>query len=199
MKATTNAYSTTRFTVTLTFLSLALLAAFSGTVDARGCLKMKPPAYMGMSPGPMHYPMYRGMHQGSGYASNKKAKPSVIDVAKRAGSFGTLLTAVEKAGLTALLEGDGPFTLFAPNETAFADLPEGALQELLADKTKLTALLKYHLIAGRVSAADVLTKRSLETVSGQALPTSDLSVIRADIRAGNGIIHVVDKVLLPSG
>jgi uncharacterized surface protein with fasciclin (FAS1) repeats len=139
------------------------------------------------------------MHQGGGHASNKKAKSTVIDVAERAGGFATLLGAVEKAGLTALLEGDGPYTLFAPNETAFADLPEGALQELLADKAKLTALLKYHLIAGHVSAADVLTKRSLETVSGQALPTSDLSVIRADIRAGNGTIHTVDKVLLPSG
>ena len=128
-----------------------------------------------------------------------KGRTTVIDVAKRAGSFATLLTAVDKAGLTALLEGDGPFTLFAPNEAAFADLPDGALQELLADKAKLTALLKYHLVADRVSAADVLTKRTLETASGQELPTSDLSVIRADIRAGNGIIHVVDKVLLPSG
>jgi len=98
-----------------------------------------------------------------------------------------------------LLEGDDPFTLFAPNEAAFADLPDGALQELLADKAKLTALLKYHVVADRVSAADVLTKRTLETASGQELPTSDLGVIRADIRARNGIIHVVDKVLLPSG
>jgi len=197
--ANANTSSNPRLAIALTFLALAVLAAFSGPVDARGCLKMKPPAYMGMPPGPMHHPMYRGMHHGGGYAYNKKAKNSVIDVAKRAGGFATLLTAVDKAGLSALLEGDGPFTLFAPNEAAFADLPEGALQELLADKAKLTALLKYHLVAGRVSAADVLTQRTLETVSGQALPTSDLSVIRADIRAGNGTIHVVDKVLLPSG
>jgi uncharacterized surface protein with fasciclin (FAS1) repeats len=122
-----------------------------------------------------------------------------VDVAKRSGRFVTLFSAVEKAGLTALLEGDGPFTLFAPNEAAFADLPYGALQELLADKVKLTALLKYHLVANRVSAADVLTQRTLETASGQELPTSDLSVIRADIGAGNCIIHVVDKVLVPSG
>jgi len=139
------------------------------------------------------------MRHGGGYAPDLKAAPTLIDVAKRSGRFATLLSAVEKAGLTALLEGDGPFTLFAPSEAAFADLPDGALQELLADKVKLTAVLKYHLVADRVSATDVITKRTLETASGQQLPTSDLSVIRADVRAGNGIIHVVDKVLLPSG
>lgn len=189
----------TRPAIALSFLTLVALATFSGTVDARGCGMMKPPAYMRMPPGPMHFPMHRGMRHGGGYASHMKAKSTVIDVARRTGSFTTLLAAVEKAGLTALLEGNGPFTLFAPNEAAFADLPDGALQELLADKTKLTALLKYHLVADRVSAVDILTKRTLETASGQELPTSDLSVIRADIRAGNGIIHVVDKVLLPSG
>jgi uncharacterized surface protein with fasciclin (FAS1) repeats len=137
------------------------------------------------------------MHQGR-YAPYRHPKPTVVSVAKKAGNFTTLLAAVEKAGLTGLLEGNGPFTLFAPHEDAFAELPDGALDELLADKAKLTALLKYHLVTDRVSAADILTTSALETASGQELPTNDLRIIRADIKAGNGIIHVVDKVLLPS-
>ena len=199
MKASTITRVYKQPTIALSFVALFALAAFSDIADARGCGMMKPPAHMGIPTGPMYYPMHRGMRHGGGYASEMKTAPTLIDVAKRSGRFATLLSAVEKAGLTALLEGDGPFTLFAPNEAAFADLPDGALQELLADKVKLTAILKYHLVADRVSAADVLTKRTLETASGQELPTSDLSVIRADIKAGNGIIHVVDKVLLPSG
>lgn len=199
MKASTITGIDIRPTIALPFLALVLLAAFSGIANARSCGTMKPPAYMGIPPGPTHYPMHWGRRHGGGYSTDTKVRPTVIDVAKQSGSFATLLTAVEKAGLTALLEGDDPFTLFAPNEAAFADLPDGALQELLADKAKLTALLKYHVVADRVSAADVLTKRTLETASGQELPTSDLGVIRADIRARNGIIHVVDKVLLPSG
>jgi uncharacterized surface protein with fasciclin (FAS1) repeats len=123
--------------------------------------------------------------------------PSVVQVAKAAGDFGTLLTAIEAAGLTGLLEGDGPYTLFAPTDAAFRELPDGALQELLADEGKLTALLKYHLVPGRVPATEVLTSRTLKTASGQALPTSDLRVTRADIRARNGIVHVVDSVVLP--
>mgnify|MGYP003572656409 CR=1 FL=1 len=185
--------------IAISFPSPVVLAAFSATVDARGCGMMKPPAYMGMPPGSMHHPMHRGMRLGGGYAPYAKARPTVISVARQAGGFTTLIAAIEKAGLTGLLEGEGPFTLFAPNDAAFANLPDGALDELLADKDKLTALLKYHLVPDSVPAASVLTKRTLETASGQELPTSDLSVVRADIRAGNGIIHVLDKVLLPSG
>jgi len=125
--------------------------------------------------------------------------PDILAVAKRSGSFSILLEAVETAGLGGLLAGDGPFTLFAPTDAAFENLPEGALQELLADKAKLTALLKYHLVPGRVSAAEILSSESLETASGQVLPTNDLGVVRADVPARNGVIHVVDKVLLPSG
>jgi len=128
-----------------------------------------------------------------------RAGPSVIAVAKRAGEFGTLLSAVDAAGLTGLLEGEGPYTLFAPTDAAFEELPEGALQELLSDKSKLIAVLKYHVVPSRVTAVEVLESRELETASGQSLPTADISVIRADIRASNGIIHVVDKVILPTG
>jgi uncharacterized surface protein with fasciclin (FAS1) repeats len=123
--------------------------------------------------------------------------PTVLALARQAGAFGTLLTAIEAAGLTGLLEGDGPFTLFAPTDAAFQALPPGALPELLADKAKLTALLKYHLVAKRLTAAEILTSRSLETAAGQPLPTAELSVVRADIRARNGVIHVIDQVLLP--
>jgi len=186
----------------LSFLMLAALAAFSGNADAR-CGMMKPTGYMGAPPGMpphrMHHPKHRCMHHGKRDARGMKAGPSVIAVAMRAGGFSTLLAAVEKAGLTGLLEGDGPFTLFAPTDAAFENLPEGALAELLADKAKLTALLKYHVVPGRATAADILTKRTLETASGQALPTANLGVIRADIRARNGVIHVVDHVLLPTG
>jgi hypothetical protein len=180
-------------------LVLITLAAVTNTAEARSCGTMKPPGYMGMPMHPMPRPMHRPKPYGVGYAGVQKGGPDVLAVAKRAGDFSTLLTAVRAASLDGLLEGDGPYTLFAPTDAAFEKLPEGALQELLADKEKLTALLKYHVVLGRVSAADVLSSKSLETASGQDLPTTDLGVVRADVRARNGVIHVVDKVLLPSG
>ncbi len=184
----------------LTFLFvLVTLAAVTSTAEARSCGTMKPPGYMGMPMRPMPHPMHRAKPYGAGYADARKGGPDVLAVAKRAGDFSTLLTAVKAAGLGGLLEGEGPYTLFAPTDAAFEKLPEGALQELLADKEKLTALLKYHVVLGRISAADVLSSKSLETASGQDLPTTDLGVVRADVRARNGVIHVVDKVLLPSG
>jgi uncharacterized surface protein with fasciclin (FAS1) repeats len=139
------------------------------------------------------------MHHRGGYAPGAEYGPSVVAVAKRAGGFSTLLTAVETAGLTALLEGEGPITLFAPTDAAFKDLPEGTLESLLADKEKLIAVLKYHLVAGRVTSTDVLTSRTLKTAADQDIPTANPSVTRTGVRAGNGVIHVVDKVLLPSG
>lgn len=207
MKARTITGVDTRPVIAFSFLALGALAAFSGSAEARSCGMMKPPAYMGMPPGsmqrpmrhPMPYPMNREMRYGGGYAPTVKLGPSVIAVAKQAGVFDTLLSAVDEAELTALLEGDGPFTLFAPTDAAFEKLPEGALEELLADKKKLTALLKYHLVPARVTAAEIISTRTLTTASEQALPTAALSVTRADIRARNGIIHIVDKVLLPAG
>ena len=181
------------------FLTLIALALVSGEADARSCGMMKPPAYMGMPMVPLGHPMQQRMSRGPGYGPGLKAGPSVLAVAKRTGEFTTLLKAVEAAGLTGLLEGDGPFTLFAPTDAAFEDLPEGALQGLLADKAKLAELLKYHLVPKRVSAVEILTSRTLETAAGQALPTGELSVIRADIPARNGVIQVVDEVLLPAG
>jgi hypothetical protein len=199
MKANTITGVDTRPTMTLSLLVLVALAAFSGVADARGCGMMKPPSYMGTPPGPMHHPMHGRMHHRGGYAPGAKYGQSVVAVAKRAGEFSTLISAVEAAGLTALLEGEGPITLFAPTDAAFKELPEGTLESLLADKEKLIAVLKYHLVAGRLTSTDVLTSRTLKTAADQDLATADLSVTRADVRAGNGVIHVVDKVLLPSG
>jgi uncharacterized surface protein with fasciclin (FAS1) repeats len=185
----------------LALLSLLALAAISAPADARNCgIMAKPPAFWGM---PMHHRMPYGapkaMPYGPKYGKRMQAGPSVIAVAKHKGEFATLLTAVEAAGLTGLLEGDGPYTLFAPTDAAFKKLPEGALQELLADKAKLIALLKYHVVPGRVTAVEVLERRELDTASGQSLPTAELHVIRADIPARNGVIHVIDNVILPTG
>jgi hypothetical protein len=174
------------------------LATVTGVAEARSCGTPKAGPLAGMPMRAMPYPMRPAMHGGPGYLPATRGAPSVVVVAKRAGDFGTLLTAVEAAGLTALLEGKGPFTLFAPTDAAFKKLPKGALQELLADKAKLTAILRYHVVPGRVAAADILSSQTLKTASGQDLPTGDLGVVRADVPAGNGIIHVVDKVLLPA-
>jgi len=123
---------------------------------------------------------------------------SVIAQLRRSGGFGTLLTAIEAAGLTGLLEGAGPYTLFAPTDAAFAALPKGELQALLADKERLRRLVKYHVVPKWVSGAEVLSSSSLDTAAGVPLATADLAVSHADIRAGNGVIHVVDAVLMPA-
>ena len=180
-------------------LSVIALALYGGVAEARNCGLMKPPMFMGMPMSPMPFPMQHGMPTGAAYGPAAKAGPSVVAVLKRSGEFSTLLAAIDAAGLAGLLEGDGPFTLFAPTDAAFKKLPEGALEELLADKAKLTALLKYHLVPKRVTAVEILSSRTLETATGQELPTVDLSVIRADIAARNGVVDIVDTVLLPTG
>ena len=135
--------------------------------------------------------------------------PSIPQVAKTAGQFGTLLAAVDAAGLTETLLGRGPFTLLAPTDDAFNKLPAGTVKDLLKpeNREKLRTILKYHVIAGRVTAAQASTVRSAETVAGQNLRISstgdelrinDATVRIADIPASNGIIHVIDRVLIPS-
>lgn len=199
MRTRTETTVDTRPAAAFLFLTLIALALVSGVADARHCGTMRPPPQMGMPMFPPGYPMRHAMRGGSGYGAAMKAGPSVLTVAKRTGQFTTLLEAVEAAGLAGLIEGDGPFTLFAPTDAAFQDLPEGALEELMTDKAKLVALLEYHVVPGRVPASEILTTESLETATGQLLPTTDLGVIRADVPARNGIVHVVDKVLLPRG
>jgi uncharacterized surface protein with fasciclin (FAS1) repeats len=131
---------------------------------------------------------------------------NIIEVAREAGSFTSLLAAVHAAGLEATLRGDGPFTVFAPTDEAFARLPEGTIESQLADRTRLTEVLTYHVVPGRVMASDAARLKSAPTVHGDELPLSidggvhvgDASVVDADIEASNGVIHVIDRVLLPA-
>ncbi len=131
----------------------------------------------------------------------------IVDVAVAAGSFGTLVKAVQAAGLVETLKSPGPFTVFAPTDEAFAKLPAATLESVLADKEKLTAILTYHVVAGKVMAADVAKfhGKTVKTVQGGELAIDTASgvkvgpatVIKADIEADNGVIHVIDTVLIP--
>jgi uncharacterized surface protein with fasciclin (FAS1) repeats len=129
----------------------------------------------------------------------------IVDTAVAAGSFTTLVTAVKAAGLVDTLKSKGPFTVFAPNDDAFAKLPKGTVEGLLKDIPKLKAVLTYHVVAGKVMAADVMKLKSAKTVQGQevkidtskGVKINDATVIKADIVTDNGVIHVIDKVLLP--
>ena len=133
----------------------------------------------------------------------------IIDTAVAAGTFKTLAAAVTAAGLVATLKGDGPFTVFAPSDEAFAKLPAGTVESLLQDIPKLTAILTYHVVAGKVMAADVMTMdgKTAATVNGALLKISttggvklngEINVVATDIACTNGVIHVIDSVLLPS-
>ena len=130
---------------------------------------------------------------------------NIVETAVKAGSFKTLVTAVQAAGLAQTLSSSGPFTVFAPTDEAFARLPPGTVENLLKDKARLTAILTYHVVAGRHPAADVITKSSLQTVQGQSIridardgvKVNDARVIAPDVLTDNGIIHVIDRVILP--
>ncbi len=134
------------------------------------------------------------------------SEPTIIEVAQQAGSFNTLLAAVDAAGLTATLEGDGPFTVFAPSDEAFAKIPSGALDALLANQDLLTQVLTYHVVPGRVIASQVVELSSAATVNGKSLSITlngesvmvdQANVVATDIEAKNGVIHVIDDVLFP--
>ena len=133
----------------------------------------------------------------------------IVDTAVAAGSFKTLAAALTAANLVGTLKSAGPFTVFAPTDEAFAKLPAGTVEALLADIPKLTAILTYHVVAGTVMAADVATMdgQSAKTVNGAALKISTTggvklngttSVVKTDIACTNGVIHVIDSVLLPA-
>ena len=138
------------------------------------------------------------------------AKPTkdIVGVAIEAGSFKTLVAALQAAGLVETLQGKGPFTVFAPTDAAFAKLPKGTVEALLADKEQLAAILTYHVVPGKVTAADVMKmgKGNPATVNGQTLAISvsggkvyvnNATVVSADVMATNGVIHVIDTVVLP--
>ncbi len=129
----------------------------------------------------------------------------IVDTAIGAGSFNTLVAAVQAAGLEETLRGDGPFTVFAPTDEAFAALPEGTVEGLLADPEALAAILTYHVVAGKVMSGDLSDNMMATTVNGSDIMVSmmggvmvnDANVVSADIEASNGVIHVIDKVIMP--
>lgn len=132
-------------------------------------------------------------------------KSDIVDTAVAAGSFKTLVAAVQAAGLVETLKGKGPFTVFAPTDAAFAKLPAGTVDALLKDKAKLSKILTYHVVAGKVMAADVKTG-SVASVEGSMLSlrkdssgvmVDGAKVTAADIGATNGVIHVIDTVIMP--
>jgi uncharacterized surface protein with fasciclin (FAS1) repeats len=134
----------------------------------------------------------------------------IVDTAVAAGNFKTLVTAVKAADLVDTLKSKGPFTVFAPTDDAFAKLPKGTVEGLLKDIPKLKAVLTYHVVPGKVMAADVVKLKTAKTVQGQDVridaskwhlhknvKINDANVVKADIVTDNGVIHVIDKVILP--
>lgn len=143
---------------------------------------------------------------GSLMAEDAKAK-NIVETAVGAKDFKTLVAAVKAAGLVETLSGKGPFTVFAPTDEAFAKLGDETIQAVLKDKEKLTAILKLHVVAGRVMAKDVVKLTEAETlngklpikVEGDTVMIGKAKVLKTDIDCENGVIHVIDTVLLPSG
>jgi uncharacterized surface protein with fasciclin (FAS1) repeats len=143
-----------------------------------------------------------------GSTFSRAKSEDIVDTAVGAGQFNTLAAALKTAGLVDTLKGPGPFTVFAPTDAAFAKLPAGTLENLLKpeNKTKLVAILTYHVVPGDVSAAQAATLTQAKTVNGAILKLSahdgkvmvnNADVVKADIEASNGVIHVIDAVLLP--
>ncbi len=142
------------------------------------------------------------------HKSKKMMKKDIVDTAISAGSFDTLVTAVKAADLVDTLKGKGPLTVFAPTDEAFAKLPKGTLEDLLKpeNKDKLKAILTYHVVAGNVTAAKVVKMKNAKTVNGEDLDITvnngkvmidNANVTKTDIMASNGVIHVIDTVVMP--
>jgi uncharacterized surface protein with fasciclin (FAS1) repeats len=136
-------------------------------------------------------------------ATNAK---TIVDIAAADSNFSTLVTAVKAAGLAETLSAEGPYTVFTPTNEAFAKLPEGTVESLLQDKEKLANILTYHVVPGKVMSADVLNLTTATTVQGDNISitvdgtkvmVNDANVIKTDIEASNGVIHVIDTVLMP--
>jgi uncharacterized surface protein with fasciclin (FAS1) repeats len=138
----------------------------------------------------------------------RAAEKDIVDTAASAGQFKTLASALNAAGLVETLKGDGPFTVFAPTDEAFAKLPAGTVENLLKpeNKDQLVAILTYHVVPGKVQAADVVKLNEAKTVNGKMIDikvegdtamVNDAKVTKADIAASNGVIHVIDTVILP--
>lgn len=137
------------------------------------------------------------------------ASKDIVAVASGAGQFNTLVAAVKAAGLVETLQGPGPFTVFAPTDAAFAKLPAGTIEALLADKTKLASILTYHVVPGKVMAADIVKMGGANPATVNGAPVSitirdgqvyvdGARVATADVQASNGVIHVIDAVIMPA-
>ncbi len=144
----------------------------------------------------------------SACATITPSDPDIVKVAQSAGTFDTLVAAVSAAGLVETLQGEGPFTVFAPTDDAFAALPDGTVETLLLPETtdQLVSILTYHVVPGKVMAADLAGQRlSVATVNGakvhidgrSGVKVEDATVVAADVEASNGVIHVIDSVLIP--
>ncbi|WP_333831078.1 fasciclin domain-containing protein [Pararhodobacter sp.] len=139
------------------------------------------------------------------FADNHAQALDIVDLAVANGNFTTLVAAVEAAGLVDTLKGEGPFTVFAPTDEAFAALPEGTVEALLNDIPALTAILTYHVVPGAVMSGDLSDGMMAETVNGQSVTITlgdsvmvdNATVVMADIEASNGVIHVIDTVIMP--
>jgi uncharacterized surface protein with fasciclin (FAS1) repeats len=131
--------------------------------------------------------------------------PDIVDTAINAGTFSTLVTAITTAGLDTALKGSGPFTVFAPTDEAFSKLPSGTVESLLEDIPKLRKILEYHIISGKVLSADILNLTTAVTTEGSdvrvdssnGVKINDATVVTPDIETDNGVIHVIDTVLIP--
>ncbi|SDN72421.1 Uncaracterized surface protein containing fasciclin (FAS1) repeats [Halomonas shengliensis] len=141
-------------------------------------------------------------------ADHHGMKKDIVDTAVEAGQFETLVAAVQAAGLVETLKGEGPFTVFAPTDEAFAALPEGTVESLLEEENRdqLQSILTYHVVSGKIMAEDAMAADSATTLQGQDLTITtmdgsvmidDATVIQADIETSNGVIHVIDSVLMP--
>jgi uncharacterized surface protein with fasciclin (FAS1) repeats len=144
------------------------------------------------------------------YMSSSRYEKDIVETAVSAGTFQTLVAAVQAAGLVETLQGDGPFTVFAPTDEAFAKLPAGTVEELLKEENReqLIAILTYHVVPGKLVAEEVVKMESAETAQGQSVRFSlkdggayidGARIIETDIMASNGVIHVIDSVILPKG
>ena len=144
----------------------------------------------------------------SALIAGSQPKMDIVDTAVGAGSFNTLVAAVQAAGLADTLKGEGPFTVFAPTDDAFAKLPAGTVEDLLKpeNKDKLKAILTYHVVSGKVMAKDVMTMKEAKTVNGGMVMISmdvdtvmvdNAKVVQADVECSNGVIHVIDTVIMP--
>ncbi len=140
--------------------------------------------------------------------SGSADKKDIVDTAVGAGSFTTLVAAVQAAGLEETLRGEGPYTVFAPTDEAFAALPEGTVESLLKpeNKEQLVAILTYHVVPGKVTSADVVKVKEAKSVNGKGIPIAvndgkvkvdNATVVTPDVMASNGVIHVIDAVIIP--